>query len=51
VEVTLKASIERQVRTLDEPALRWGRESVVSTSTERVGSAVQKFVIEVVERE
>jgi hypothetical protein len=47
VEVTVSARIDRQVRNLDEPALRWGLEKVVSTTTERIGNATQKFVIEV----
>jgi hypothetical protein len=47
VEVAVTASIDRQVRTLDEKALVWGRESVLSTATERVGTAAQKFVIDV----
>lgn len=50
VEVTLRASIDRQVRALDHTALSWGREKLVSTSTERVGSTLQKFSIEVEER-
>jgi hypothetical protein len=37
--------IERNVRTLDEKTLAWGNEKVLSTSTERVGAATQKFVI------
>ncbi len=47
MEVTVSASIDRHVRNLDEPTLRWGREEVVSTTTERVGGATQEFVIEV----
>jgi hypothetical protein len=45
VEVTV--TIDRQVRKLDEGVLGWGNEKVLSTSTERVGSASQRFVIEV----
>jgi hypothetical protein len=45
VEVT--ATIDRQVRKLDEGVLGWGNEKVLSTFTERVGSATQRFVIEV----
>src|SRR5262249_37159015 len=44
-EVVLAARIERNVRTLDEKTLSWGNEKVLSTSTERVGVATQKFVI------
>jgi hypothetical protein len=35
------------VRKLDEKALVWGREKVLSTPSERVGAATQNFVIEV----
>jgi hypothetical protein len=35
------------VRKLDEKALIWGRENVLSTAIERVGSATQRFVIDV----
>ena len=42
------ASIDRQVRKLDEAILRWGNEKILSTETQRVGSASQKFVIDVV---
>ncbi len=45
VEVTV--TIDRQVRTLDEAILRWGNEKVLSTQTERVGAATQKFVIDI----
>ena len=47
VEVAVTATIDRQVRKLDEKALVWGRESVLSTDPERVGTATQKFVIEI----
>ncbi len=46
-EVEVTATIDRQVRKLDEGVLGWGNEKVLSTSTERVGSASQRFVIEV----
>jgi hypothetical protein len=46
-EVEVTATIDRTVRKLDEGALGWGQEKVVSTSTERVGAATQRFVIEV----
>jgi hypothetical protein len=46
-EVEVTATIDREVRKLDEGALGWGQEKVLSTSTERVGSATQRFVIEV----
>jgi hypothetical protein len=47
VDVTVTACIDRQVRKLDEAALQWGREKVLSVTTERVGSATQEFVIHV----
>jgi hypothetical protein len=47
VDVTVTATIDREVRKLDEKVLAWGNEKVLSTSTERVGSATQQFVIEV----
>ena len=46
-EVEVTATIDREVRKLDEGALGWGQEKVLSTSTERVGSASQRFLIEV----
>ncbi len=46
-DVEITATIDRQVRKLDEGTLGWGNEKVLSTSTERVGSANQRFVIEV----
>jgi len=46
-EVAVTATIDRQVRTLDQKALIWGRENVLSTTTERVGTATQTFVIDV----
>jgi hypothetical protein len=46
-EVEVTATIDREVRKLDEGLLGWGQEKVLSTSTERVGSASQRFVIEV----
>jgi len=35
------------VRKLDQDDLSWGREKVLSTSTQRVGAATQKFIIDV----
>jgi len=46
-DVAITATIERQVRKLDEKALVWGREVVLSTDSERVGTATQRFVIDV----
>jgi hypothetical protein len=47
VEIVVTASIEREVRKLDEAILKWGNEKVISKSVERVGVATQKFAIEV----
>ncbi|MGO9111239.1 MAG: putative Ig domain-containing protein [Thermoguttaceae bacterium] len=47
VEVTVAAVIDRQVRKLDEKVLVWGGEKVLATTTERVGTATQNFVIDV----
>ena len=41
------AQIEREVRKLDEPTLKWGNEKVLSVVKEPVGTATQKFVIDV----
>ena len=46
-QVVVTATIDRNVRNLDEKALVWGVEKVVSTTTERVGVSTQKFVIDV----
>jgi len=46
-EVIVTVTIDREVRKLDEPTLKWGNEKVVSAGTERVGAAEQKFAIEV----
>jgi hypothetical protein len=46
-EVAVIVTIDRQMRKLDEAILRWGNEKVLSTETERVGTATQKFVINI----
>jgi hypothetical protein len=46
-EVELSVTIDREVRKLDEKTLIWGREKVLETTTERVGTATQKFIIDV----
>lgn len=46
-EVVISATIDREIRKLDEAALKWGNEKVASTATDRVGVATQKFTIEV----
>jgi hypothetical protein len=46
-EVVVTATLEREVRRLDEGALSWGLEKVLGVATEQVGRATQEFVIEV----
>ena len=46
-EVVIVATLERQARRLDEAALEWGIEKVVSSGTETAGGAIQVFVLEV----
>ena len=46
-EVVVTVELERDLRRLDEEALKWGIEKVVSSGTETAGSATQGFVIEV----
>jgi hypothetical protein len=46
-EVKIGVMLEREVRRLDESALKWGIEKVVSTGTETVGTATQSFAIAV----
>ena len=46
-DVAVTATIDREVRKLDDGRLGWGVEKVVSTSTERVGSATRRYSIEV----
>jgi hypothetical protein len=45
VEVVLTATIDRTVRKLDDAALGWGQEKVLSSGAERVGAATQTFAI------
>ncbi len=47
VEVAVAVTIDREVRRLDEKTLSWGNEKLLSTTTERVGAATQRFVIDV----
>ena len=44
-EVVVIATIEVEVRKLDERILTWGREKVLEVTTEKVGSATQQFVL------
>src|SRR5205085_3811561 len=47
VDVAVTVTIDQELRKLDDGILGWGNEKVVSTSTERVGSATRRFSIEV----
>jgi hypothetical protein len=47
VAVVVTATIDREARGLDARMLSWGLEKVVSTGTQRVGVATQKFMIAV----
>lgn len=47
VDVTVTVTIDQEVRKLDDGTLGWGSEKVISTSTERVGSATQQFQLTV----
>ena len=47
VDVIVSVTLEREARRLDEAALKWGVEKVVSSAPETVGSAVQRFTIAV----
>lgn len=46
-EVVITATIDREVRQLDENALGWGIEKVIATTAQRVGQATQRFRIDV----
>jgi len=47
VAIVVTATIDREVRRLDARQLSWGVEKIVSTGTQRVGVAIQKFTIDV----
>jgi hypothetical protein len=47
VAVVVTATIDREVRNLDARTLSWGLEKLLSTSTQRVGVATQKFTMDV----
>jgi len=47
VDVSVSATLEREHRELDERALAWGVEKVISSDTKKVASGTQEFVIEV----
>ena len=46
-EVVLAVTLERDDRRLDEEALKWGIEKVISSGKVSAGRATQSFVIEV----
>jgi hypothetical protein len=48
--VVVTVTIDREVRKRDERALSWGVEKTLSTSTQRVGVATQRFTLEVAPR-
>ncbi len=47
VAIVVTATIDREVRSLDNRSLSWGVEKVLSTGTQRVGVGSQKFTIDV----
>ena len=44
-EVVVAVTLERDLRRLDEEALKWGNEKVISSGKETAGRAAQGFVI------
>jgi hypothetical protein len=46
-EVVVSATLKREERRLDEPALRWGVEKVLSTGPAKFGTVTQSFIIDV----
>jgi hypothetical protein len=47
VEVEISLVVEREARKLDPGTLAWGNEKVVSTGTEKSGTAAHRFTIAV----
>jgi hypothetical protein len=47
VQVVVAARLQREVEELDLDALAWGLRRVTGATTEKMGPAIQKFVIEV----
>jgi hypothetical protein len=45
--IVVTATIDQPLRSLDARTLSWGIEKIVSTGTQRIGIAIQKFTIEV----
>jgi hypothetical protein len=50
VVVSVTATIDGEVRRVDERALSWGQEKTLSTGTRRVGSATQTFTLDIAPR-
>jgi hypothetical protein len=46
-EVAVSATLEHDAHRLDEAALKWGIEKVITSGIERVGSVTQSFTIDV----
>jgi hypothetical protein len=46
-DVEITVTIEREVRKLDDRTLSWGNEKILSTAAQRVGTATQKYAIDV----
>ncbi len=44
-KVVITVTIDREMRKLGDIALSWGREEIIDTVTERIGSATQEFFI------
>lgn len=44
-KVVVTVALDREVQKLDERKLTWGREKIIATAIEKVGSATQEFVI------
>ena len=47
VEIVVKATINAVDRKVDEMTLSWGNEKVVSEGSKNIGTATQKFTLEV----
>jgi hypothetical protein len=47
VAIVVTTTVNREMRVLDTRQLSWGLEKVVSSSTQKVGAATQKFTIDI----
>jgi hypothetical protein len=47
VQVVVAARLQREVEELDLDALAWGLRQVTGVTAEKMGPAIQRFVIEV----